>query len=274
MLASVAYGTMESMRSCTVLRVFTRGDQGGNRLGVVTDLSGLDSGSMQAIAREVGFSETIFLELDARPVPVVRIFTPSAELPFAGHPLVGCAWYLAKGGGSQEGVLKCEIGEVPYRVEGDAASVSVARTADVKRVDGAELASRCRLPVPLKTWVVNVPQPYTVMDVGSESTVASAEPDFGELARWDAVYLFARTGNRARVRFFAPFDGVDEDPATGSAAFALASMLSWEGEASGALAVSQGAEVGFPCRIEVAWEGEFVRLGGTVRDDGPISVAS
>ena len=263
---------MEPMRSCTVLRVFTRGDQGGNRLGVVTDLSDLDSKSMHAIAREVGFSETIFLKRDARPVPVVRIFTPSSELPFAGHPLVGCAWYLATAGGSQEGALACEIGEVPYRVNGDAASVSVARTGDVQRVDGAELASRCRLPVPLKTWVVNVPQPYTVMDVGSESAVADADPDFAALAQCDAVYLFARSEDRARVRFFAPFDGVDEDPATGSAAFALASMLSWEGEISGALTVSQGAEVGFPCRIEVAWEGEFVRLGGTVRDDGPINV--
>ena len=262
------------MRSCTVLRVFTRGDQGGNRLGVVTDLSGLDSESMQAVAREVGFSETIFLNLDARPAPVVRIFTPSSELPFAGHPLVGCAWYLASEGGSQEGALECEIGEVPYRVDGLAASISVARTGDVKRVDGAALASRCRLPAPVRTWVVNVPQPYTVMDVGSESAVAKADPDFAELARCDAVYLFARSGDRARVRFFAPADGVDEDPATGSAAFALASMLSWEGEASGAFTVSQGAEVGFPCRIEVAWEGEFVGLGGTVRDDGPISVTS
>ena len=264
---------MESMRPCTVLRVFTRGDQGGNRLGVVTDLSGLNSRSMQAIARELGFSETIFLERDARPVPIVRIFTPAAELPFAGHPLVGCAWYLATEGGLREGALECEIGEVPYRVDGDSASVVIDRSGDVKRVDGAELASRCRLPVPSKTWVVNVPQPYTVMDVGSESAVASADPDFAALARHDAVYLFARSGDSARVRFFAPADGVDEDPATGSAAFALASMLAWEGEISGALTVSQGAEVGFPCRIEVSWDGEQVRLGGTVRRDGPTKVS-
>ena len=148
----------------------------------------------------------------------------------------------------------------------------IDRSGDVKRVDGAELASRCRLPVPSKTWVVNVPQPYTVMDVGSESAVASADPDFAALARHDAVYLFARSGDSARVRFFAPADGVDEDPATGSAAFALASMLAWEGEISGALTVSQGAEVGFPCRIEVSWDGEQVRLGGTVRRDGPTDV--
>lgn len=260
------------MRSCAVLRVFTRDDLGGNRLGVVTDLSQLDVEAMQAIACELGFSETIFLQRDARPVPKVRIFTPAAELPFAGHPLVGCAWYLAAGGSPQEGTLECEIGEIPYRANDDSASVSVTRSVAVKRVAGAELAAQCRLPVPARAWVVNVPQPYTLMDVGSESAVASADPDFGALAKCDAVYIFARSGDSARARFFAPADGVDEDPATGSAAFALASLLSWEGEASGALSVSQGAEVGFPCRIEVAWDGDRVRLGGTVRHDGSINV--
>lgn len=260
------------MRSCTVLRVFTRDDLGGNRLGVVTDLSQLDLEAMQAIACELGFSETIFLQRDARPVPKVRIFTPSSELPFAGHPLVGCAWYLAAGGGSQEGTLECEIGEVPYRANDDSASVSVTRSVEVKRVDGAELAAQCRLPDPARAWVVNVPQPYTVMDVGSESAVASADPDFGALAKCDAVYIFARSGDSARARFFAPADGVDEDPATGSAAFALASLLSWEGETSGALSVAQGTEVGFPCRIEVVWDGDRVRLGGTVRRDGSTNV--
>ena len=81
-------------RHCYVLRVFTRGDEGGNHLGVVTDSTSLTTESMQAIAVDLGFSETIFLEWNEGEIPHVRIFTPGAEMAFAGHPLVGMAWTL------------------------------------------------------------------------------------------------------------------------------------------------------------------------------------
>ena len=77
------------MRHCYVLRVFTRGGEGGNHLGVVTDTTGLADVTMQAIATALGFSETIFIDWRAVGDPRVRIFTPAAELAFAGHPLVG-----------------------------------------------------------------------------------------------------------------------------------------------------------------------------------------
>ena len=80
------------MRSCHVLRVFTRGDVGGNHLGVVNDASGLDTDAMQGVAADLGFSETVFLHDRGSDGPFVRIFTPAAEMQFAGHPLVGAAW--------------------------------------------------------------------------------------------------------------------------------------------------------------------------------------
>ena len=82
------------MRNCTVVRVFTVGDSGGNPLGVVTDSTGLDSSTMQQIAADLGFSETTFTEWAEGETPSLRIFTPAAEMPFAGHPLVGTAWVL------------------------------------------------------------------------------------------------------------------------------------------------------------------------------------
>ena len=98
--------------TCHVLRVFTRGELGGNHLGVVTDLTGLDSDSMQTIATELGFSETTFVDTDVGDVPFVRIFTPSMEIPFAGHPLVGTAWVLRTLGPGVGDRLRCGIGEV------------------------------------------------------------------------------------------------------------------------------------------------------------------
>ena len=94
-------------RPCHVLRVFTRGDEGGNHLGVVVDAIALSTDRMQAIATDLGFSETVFIDwTDTTDHPKVRIFTPADELPFAGHPLVGisqrrprhaarlqCCWY-------------------------------------------------------------------------------------------------------------------------------------------------------------------------------------
>ena len=82
------------MRHCQVLSVFTRDGAGGNPLGVITDVTGLDGAAMQAIATELGFSETVFLDSTRPGVPQARIFTPAAEIPFAGHPLVGAGWVL------------------------------------------------------------------------------------------------------------------------------------------------------------------------------------
>ena len=84
-------------RPCLVIRVFTRDGKGGNHLGVVTELEGLDTAKMQLIANDLGFSETVFIDQHAGDVPRVRIFTPELELPFAGHPLLqGGEWRVLR----------------------------------------------------------------------------------------------------------------------------------------------------------------------------------
>ena len=81
---------------------------------------------MQAIAADLGFSETIFVDwVDPGAPPSVRIFTPANEMPFAGHPLVGCAWTLAKLGPGSGNVIVTPVGPVDFTVDGDAGTVRV-----------------------------------------------------------------------------------------------------------------------------------------------------
>lgn len=256
------------MRTCTVLRVFAEHGEGGNPLGVVSDLAGLDGAAMQGIAAELGYPETVFVNIAATPAPQVRIFTPAKELAFAGHPLVGCAWFLAATAAMAQGKLACGLGEIAFRARDSGASIAVAPSVEAQETDSADLVAQARLPEPLRAWVVKVPQPYSLLQLPTETAVAGAVPDFEALRSVTPVYLFARDGNRVRARFFAPAYGVDEDPATGSAAFALASLLAHEGESSGELAIAQGAEIDVPCRIDVAWVPGEVRVGGEVRVEG------
>ena len=120
------------MRHCYILRVFTRDGAGGNPLGVVTDVTGLDAGAMQAIAADLAFSETVFLDWTAPGVPRARIFTAVVEIPFAGHPLVGAGWVLGKMGPGTTRRVACGIGEVPFRVEGDRVFIEVPLPREVE----------------------------------------------------------------------------------------------------------------------------------------------
>jgi predicted PhzF superfamily epimerase YddE/YHI9 len=240
-----------------VLRVFTRDGQGGNHLAVHEGL--LLDAEMQAVATALGYSETIFVDqpADDGAIPV-RIFTPASELPFAGHPLVGATWHLAPLGGTAR--LRCGVGVVVgHRPDAGTAHIEVAYQPTVKTaVLGGAVAS----------WDVRMPLRYEVVQLASPADVAG----YTLVDRPDHRLVWARgdegDGNTIRARFFAPGMGVDEDPATGSAAVALAAVQRHGGIASGALTIRQGAEIGFPSRIELTWSREATEIGGSVEDDG------
>ncbi|MCB2224215.1 MAG: PhzF family phenazine biosynthesis protein [Actinobacteria bacterium] len=258
------------MRSYLILRVFTRDDLGGNHLGVVTDLDGLDGAAMQQITAGLGYSETVFI--DGAAPPRVRIFTPAAEMPFAGHPLVGAAWVVGVHEERATDRVVCGVGEIPFRTEGSTVWVDTPMVTDVAPADdGGEIAAAAGLPTTGRTWWARMPLPYLVVEAPSAAEVASAAPDFGALLAGpagEAALLYARDGGRVKARFFAAGLGVPEDPATGSAAASLAAVLAHEGEASGHLSISQGDEIGHPSTIEVSWSPQACSLGGTVRLDG------
>jgi predicted PhzF superfamily epimerase YddE/YHI9 len=175
------------MTAVRVLRVFTgEAGESGNLLGVVCDASEISQARRQAIAAELGYSETVFVERDTH----VQIFTPAAELPFAGHPMVGSAWLL------RQPVLHAAAGEVRARAQGDRAWV-LARAQWCPRFERRQLA--------------------TPAEVDAFSAPAS-----GSLQVW-AFSDEAR--GRIRARVFAPDLGVPEDPATGSATVALCAAL-------------------------------------------------
>lgn len=258
------------MRPVHVLRVFTRDAEGGNHLGVVHDVTGLTDERMQGIATDLGFSETVFLDWRETGVPHARIFTPARELPFAGHPLVGAAWSLSRLGPGIVDRVTCGVGEIPFRVDGDVAWVDTPMVGDVEPVaDATGRAATAGLPDPGRAFWARMPIPYFVALYDSPEPVVAAAPDADGLreAGLDMCYLVHRSEGRAKVRFFAPGAGVMEDPATGSAAAALAAVARFDGEPEGALHLTQGDEMGQPCDIHLRWDERHASLGGKVVHD-------
>lgn len=274
------------------LDVFTEETFGGNPLGVFPDAAHLPAELMQKIAREMNLAETAFLgppetrEGTAR----VRIFTPEVEVPFAGHPTVGAAIYLAstrpvrRGAGVRRAadghadlVLEENVGMVPASVEyrrgrpvfaqfttavlpeRRASPHSLERLAAMVGLEEDDLGGE--VPRPLTPAAMSCGLPFHVIPV---RTIGALRRAVLNTALWQEmladswahhVYLVCHLfGGDVRVRMFAPGSGVPEDPATGSAAAVLGGYL---GEASRRLngtmdwQVSQGEEIGRPSLIRV-----------------------
>jgi trans-2,3-dihydro-3-hydroxyanthranilate isomerase len=250
-------------RSVRVVRVFTREGAGGNPLGIHDGL--LDADEMQTMAATLGYSETIFIGAATEAVTPVRIFTPTYEMPFAGHPLVGATWHCAAPG--RMVVLGCQIGTVTgRRFDSDRAGIEVEQTPSVEAVDP---------PVGVTSaWVARMPLEYEVHRLADPDAVAGYTADGRPDHR--LVFAFGDDGlaDVVRARFFAGGVGVDEDPATGSAAVALAAVLRSEGRHSGSLTIHQGAEMGCPSLLELAWSPALTTVSGSVVDDGSRTVST
>ena len=255
------------VRPAHVLRVFTRGDVGGNHLGVVNDSVGLSDDKMQVIAAELGFSESTFVDWGERDVPMVRIFTPAAEMEFAGHPMVGTAWVMNHLGPQPHHRLECPAGIVEITIDGDEVWIETSLDQAVTPNLEPEVLTRAGLPEPERAWLVEMPKQYVVAQYPDSATVTGLAPNMDELTTFGTL-CFARDDRVAHSRFFAPLGGVPEDPATGSAAVALARAMVAAGEESGRLSIYQGAEIGAPSRIELEWSAGSARIGGTVVYDG------
>lgn len=115
--------------------------------------------------------------------------------------------------------------------------------------------------------MIHMPKLYLVAQYPNSATITGLEPDMDVLREHFGTLCFARNETRAHGRFFAPAGGVPEDPATGSAAVALARAMVAAGEDTGRLSIDQGAEMGTPSRIELSWTADRARIGGTVVHD-------
>ncbi len=258
--------------------VFTGTPLTGNQLAVFTDARNIPEERMQDVAREMNFSETVFvLPPDGDGHVRIRIFTPSVELPFAGHPTLGSAFVLAGPLQLTEIRLETGVGVVPVQVEREGARIAFGwMSQPVPRwetyADEAEALAALGLErsgLPVEKYD-NGPQFVPVM-LDSEQAVAELDPDMARLKKLGTLgfMAFAGEGARWKTRMFGPGLGVAEDPATGSAAGPLGVHLLRHGliESGQEIELTQGVEIKRPSTLHVRVTGtpdkiDSVEVGG------------
>jgi trans-2,3-dihydro-3-hydroxyanthranilate isomerase len=262
-----------------VADVFTDTPFEGNQVAVFTDARGIPDDKLQQIAREMNLSETVFVY---RPEDSgharIRIFTPTREMPFAGHPTLGTAFVLSGPLSLDEIRLETLRGIVPVRLDREDGRVVFGRMEqplptvepygnddelfDILGVEGSEL--------PVEVYDNGVLHVYVCL--GSEEEVAALKPDLRRLGEQPTLCFncFAGKGKSWKTRMFAPSSGVAEDPATGSAAGPLALHLARHGRIpfGEEIEIAQGVEVGRPSKLYARVEGsaddvQRVEVGGS-----------
>ncbi|MEM7118605.1 MAG: PhzF family phenazine biosynthesis protein [Chloroflexota bacterium] len=273
--------------------VFTDTRFGGNVLAVFPDARGLSGETMQKIAREFNFSESTFVFPPQQGhTRHVRIFTPTIEVPFAGHPNVGTAFVLAATGAFGEIVetktitFEEEAGLVPIEIRrGDdemlvcelnapqavsiGQSISVDLLATAVSLTPGDIVTTTHPP-----QVASVGLPFLIAELKDRDALARARinlPVFDEIAALGItpdIHLYTQTSDDfdIRCRMFAPLDNVPEDPATGSANCALVAMLTHhKSESDGAFRwrIAQGVEMGRPSVLDARTEKKAGVVTGT-----------
>ena len=263
-----------------VVDVFTETPLAGNALAVFTDGRGLSDEEMQRLARETNLSESVFvLPAEAGGDARIRIFTPSVELPFAGHPTLGSAYVLAGPLQLPEIRLETLRGIVPVALEREQDRIVFGRMQqplpawrayeEADALLAALHVERSELPV---EHYDNGAQ-FVYVGLGSEDEVAALRPDavaLSDLPGIVGVLCFAGSGARWKARMFAPVGGVAEDPATGSAAGPLAVHLARHGRIAfgDEIEITQGVEIERPSTlfaraVGTAEQLERVEVGGS-----------
>nr|WP_314086596.1 PhzF family phenazine biosynthesis protein [uncultured Shinella sp.] len=273
------------------LDVFTRTRFGGNPLAVVLDADRLTDAEMQTIAREFNYSETTFVlrPKDKTHTAHVRIFTPTVEVPFAGHPNVGTAYALALADDAAEeflfeeaaGLVRAKI----LRIDGEVDVVQLtapqplsvgktftpARVAACLSLDEADIALSGHQPC-----IASVGLGFIVVEIATRDALRRAKVDMAAFAailptdHADAIYFYCRELSDEdgavdfTARMFAPFDGLPEDPATGSATAATCALLvKLAGGAARRFEVAQGIDMGRPSLLSIAVDADGrVHIGG------------
>jgi trans-2,3-dihydro-3-hydroxyanthranilate isomerase len=277
----------------TTVDVFTDRKFGGNPLAVVTNAQGLSTEQMQAIAAEFNLAETTFVlpPKDAAHTAEVRIFTPKAEMPFAGHPNVGTAFVLARAGESHGRaisgdrlVFEEKAGLVPLDITREQGTVVAARlaapqmltlgdeipadiVAAICGLEADQIETRTHRPI-----IASCGNNFVFAEVKSRAALALAAvrsdllAKHVPMARAVGVHLYAPAnehGVEIQSRMFAPLFGVPEDPATGSANVVLIGLLAHlrpEADLALSKTIGQGFDMGRPSILEASAE----KAGGKV----------
>jgi trans-2,3-dihydro-3-hydroxyanthranilate isomerase len=261
-----------------VCDVFTDRPLAGNQLAVFTDAREIPEDDLQRLARELNLSETTYVyppEADGH--VKMRIFTPSVELPFAGHPTLGTAFVLAGPLQLVEIRLETARGTVPVRLEREGARISFGWMAQplptvtpFDRVDELLAAVGVESELPVELYDNGVPHVFVAL--GSREEVVALAPDQQRLLALGTygINCFASEGTSVKLRMFGPGLGMAEDPATGSAAGPLALHLARHGRIAfgDEIEIEQGVEIGRPSKLHARVDGtadavERIEVGGS-----------
>lgn len=255
--------------------VFTAVPYKGNPVAVVLDGDGLSDAEMQAFANWTNLSETTFVLPATDPAADyrVRIFTPRAELPFAGHPTLGTAHAVLEAGlaRASEGrlVQQCAVGLVDLAVGQAGLSFRLPRYALTELTD-PEATAWINAPVRGAAQAVDVGPVWLVAEVDGVAALENLAHDEVRLADYyvprgmTGASLYAVEGERVVVRSFAPGDGIPEDPVCGSGNGAAAAFRLAAGQVRGgdSYVASQGRQVGRDGFVQVRFEGADIHIGG------------
>lgn len=249
-----------------IVNVFTQngGRLSGNPLCVFENATSLDTATMQALARQFNLSETTFVLPSSRATAQVRIFTPSYEMQFAGHPTLGTAHVCrALGLGGDDLKLEMQAGIIPVQARGDRwtlqANAPSWRECAASRGTLAQMLGLAESDIGSQPLWVKAGKEQLIVPLTSERAVRSARPDaatFNDVLNEDGqsmAYIFAELAQPGRLlsRFFFPVgSAVLEDPATGSA---TANLGGWM--------IATGRKL--PCRFEIS-QGEYADRPSTL----------
>lgn len=268
---------MSRARAFRQVDVFTAVPLMGNPVAVVLDGEGLSDAEMQAFANWTNLSETTFVLPPSDPAADyrVRIFTPKAELPFAGHPTLGTAHAVIVAGLAtpREGrlVQECAVGLVELTVAEGGLSFKLPRYALTELTDPEALAWLGEgVVVKGAAQAVDVGPVWLVAELAEVSALENLDHDPARLTRYyeatgmTGATLFAVEGEHVVVRSFAPGDGIPEDPVCGSGNASVAAFRLLAGQVGdgSAYVASQGRQVGRDGKVSVRIEGTDVHVGG------------
>ncbi len=258
------------------LDVFTSTPFTGNPLAVIPDATSLPETALQRIAAEFNYSETTFVFPPDDPAHTakVRIFTPTMEIPFAGHPLIGTAVALARADHGPDLILETGVGPIRAHATATEARFTTQVALEILAHPAPALVARAlslsESDIAAPPVMASVGLPFTLTELTSRAALSRATPDTqafrdGHAAHPSgldfAQYAWVRDGSTIHARMFAPLDMIPEDPATGSAAAALAAFLtSTEGPLTAT--IHQGDDMGRPSRIGVSTTATSVTISG------------
>ena len=261
-----------------VCDVFTAEPLAGNQVAVFTDAREIPEEQLQLLAKELNLSETTFVYPPQADGHVsMRIFTPSVELPFAGHPTLGTAFVLAAPLQLVEIKIETARGTIPVQIEREGARIVFGRMgqpvpAVTPYARAAELLAALGVESQLPVELYDNGVPHVFVALRSEDDVAALRPDFQQLSEFGVVGIncFAGDGLRWKTRMFGPGLGMSEDPATGSAAGPLALHLARHGRIGfgDEIEIVQGVEIGRRSTLFARVEGsaaavERIEVGGS-----------